>query len=132
MKTYSKLEEKFDYDKEAATELAEAMTELVQVERRAAYLHDVVKRNQKLKKFMWGTEQGVVIALHDIPEDHFRNILTYLERNGREVSPQMKAEARARGIDIAGNNGLAPLRQIAAKSDSFRFDEDDLDLDLDD
>lgn len=132
MKTYSKLEEKFDYDKEAATELAEAMTELVEVERRSAYLQEIVRRNAKLKKFMWGTEAGVVLALHDIPDDHFRNILTYLERNGRDVSPQMKAEARSRGIQIDGGvKGLAPLRAIAAKSTAFQVDEE-LDLDLDD
>jgi len=132
MKTYSKLEEKFEYDHEAATELAEAMTELVEVERRAAYLHEIVKRNQKLKKFMWGTEAGVVIALHDIPDDHLRNILAYLPRHDREISPQMKAEARSRGIQIDSGNGLAPLRAIAAKSESFVIEGDDLDLDLDD
>lgn len=129
MKTYSKLEESFEYDHEQATELAEATTELVEVERRAQYLRDVVKRHGKLKKFLWGTEAGVVIALHDIPDDHLQNILAYLPRHDREVSPQMKAEARKRGIAVEGTNGLAPLRQIAA-STSFSLDEDDLDLEL--
>ena len=129
MKKYDLLEEKFEYDKEAATQLAEATTELVEIERRAAYLREVVKRHAKLKKFLWGTEQGVVIALHDIPEDHFRNILAFLPRNGREVSPEMKAEARSRGIDIDGGSGLAPLRAIASSS-AFVLDEDDIDLDL--
>lgn len=129
MKVYSKLEEKFEYDKEQATELAEATTELVEVERRAQYLRDIIKRHGKLKKFLWGSEDGRVTAIHDLADDHLQNILTYLPRHDREVSPQLKAEARSRGMQVEGNNGLAPLRQIVASTD-FVFDEDDLELDL--
>lgn len=130
MKQYSKLEEKFEYDKEQATELAEAMTELVECERRASYLRDVVKRHGKLKKFMWGSEDGRITALHDLEDSHLANILTYLPRQGREIPPQIKAEARSRGMQVEGGNGLAPVRQIAAQSTSFTLDEDDLDLEL--
>lgn len=129
MKSYNKLEEKFEYDKEMATELAEAMTELVEVERRAAYLREVVKRHGKLKKFMWGSEDGRITAIHDLEDSHLQNILTYLPRHDREIPPQIKAEARSRGLQVEGGNGLAPLRQIAA---STSFVNDDLDLDLDD
>lgn len=130
MKTYNKLEEKFEYDKEMATELAEAMTELVQVERRAEYLRNVVKRHGKLKKFMWGSEDGRITAIHDLEDSHLANILTYLPRHDREVSPQLKAEARSRGMQVDGGDGLAPIRMIAARTDSqFTLDEDDLDLD---
>lgn len=130
MKTYSKLEEKFEYDHEQASELAEALTELVEVERRAQYLRDVVKRHSKLKKFMWGSEDGRITAIHDLADDHLQNILTFLPKHDREVSPQLKAEARSRGFQIEGGNGLAPVRAIAA-STGFSL-EDDLDLDLDD
>lgn len=130
MKTYSKLEEKFEYDHEQATELAEAMTELVETERRAQYLRDVVKRHGKLKKFMWGSEDGRITAMHDLEDSHLQNILTYLPKHDREASAQIKAEARSRGMDIEGSNGLAPLRQIAAASSSFTLDEDDIDLEL--
>lgn len=130
MKTYSKLEEKFEYDHEQASELAEALTELVEVERRAQYLRDVVKRHNKLKKFMWGSEDGRITAIHDLEDSHLANILTYLPKHDREVSPQLKAEARSRGMQIEGGNGLAPVRAIAA-STGFSL-EDDLDLDLDD
>jgi hypothetical protein len=126
MKSYSKLEEKFEYDKELATELAEAMTELVEVQRRALYLQEVVKRHSKLKKFMWGSEDGRITAIHDLEDSHLANILTYLPKHDREVSPQLKAEARSRGMQVDGGNGLAPIRAIAASS-SY-----DLDLDLDD
>lgn len=130
MKTYSKLEEKFEYDHEQATELAEALTELVEVERRAKYLREVVARHNKLKKFMWGSEDGRITAIHDLADDHLKNILTFLPNHDREVSPQLKAEARSRGFQVEGGNGLAPVRAIAATS-GFSF-EDDLDLDLDD
>ena len=130
MKTYDKLEEKFEYDKEMATELAEAMTELVEVERRAEYLRNVVKRHGKLKKFMWGSEDGRITAIHDLEDSHLANILTYLPRHDREIPPQIKAEARSRGMQIEGSNGLAPVKQIAAQSTSFVLDEDDLDLDV--
>lgn len=130
MKTYSKLEEKFEYDKELATELAEAMTELVEVERRAQYLRDVVKRHGKLKKFLWGSEDGRITALHDLADDHLANILTYLPKHDREIPATVKAEARSRGMSIEGSNGLAPVKQIAAQSTSFTLDEDDLDLEL--
>ena len=126
MKSYTKLEEKFEYDKELATELAEAMTELVEVQRRALYLQEVVKRHSKLKKFMWGSEDGRITAIHDLEDSHLANILTYLPKHDREVSPQLKAEARSRGMQVDGGNGLAPIRAIAASS-SY-----DLDLDLDD
>ncbi len=131
MKTYSKLEETFEYDHEQASELAEALTELVEVERRAQYLRDVVKRHNKLKKFMWGSEDGRITAIHDLEDSHLQNILTYLPKHDREASPQIKAEARKRGFSIEGGNGLAPLRAIAATS-GFTIDSDDIDLDLDD
>lgn len=130
MKNYSKLEEKFEYDKDVATELAEAMTELVEVERRAEYLRSVVKRHGKLKKFMWGSEDGRITALHDLEDSHLANILTYLSKHDREASPQLKAEARSRGMQVESNNGLASLKLIAARNDSFVLDEDDLDLEL--
>jgi len=131
MKSYSKLEEKFEYDKEMATELAEAMTELVEVERRAAYLRDVVKRHGKLKKFMWGSEDGRITAIHDLEDSHLANILTYLPRHDREIPATVKAEARSRGMSVDGGDGLAPIKAVAARSTSFTLDED-LDLDLDD
>lgn len=123
MKKYEKLEKKFDYDKEQATELAEAYTELVEVERRAKYLQDLIKQHSKLKKFMWGSQDGKVTALHDLEDDHLKNILQFLPRNGREISAQMKAEARSRGFDIPDDNGLSPMRAIAEHSE-FATDED--------
>lgn len=131
MKTYSKLEEKFEYDHEQASELAEALTELVEVERRAEYLRSIVKRHGKLKKFMWGSEDGRITAIHDLADSHLQNILTYLPNHDREVSPQLKAEARSRGFQIEGGNGLASVRAIAATT-GFALDGDELDLDLDD
>jgi hypothetical protein len=125
MKRYDKLEEKFEYDKEVATELAAAMTELINVARRGEYLKDVIKRHGKLKKFLWSTESGTVIALHDIEDDHLKNILAYLDKHDREASPQLKAEARSRGLILDGDFGLAPVRQIAAISNTKYSDEDE-------
>lgn len=111
-KKYELLEEKFEYDKEAATQLAEATSELVEVQRRAEYLKDVVARHSKLKRFLWGTLEGKVIAFHDLETDHLINILKHLENRGDEPSKELQAEARSRGLEIKGNNGLASLTAI--------------------
>lgn len=124
-KTYDLLEEKFEYDEKAATQLAEAMTELLEAQRRVQYLEDIVRKNKKLQKFVWGTAEGKIIALHDLETSHIVNILDYLPRQGREPSKQMLAEARKRGLAVNGSNGLVSIAAVIENMPDPFINEDE-------
>lgn len=127
LKRYDLLEEKFDYDHDAATQLAEATTELVAIQRRARYLRDIIKRHGKLRRFLWGTAEGRVIAMHDLDDSHLANILTYLPAQGREPSRELLAEVRSRGLAAGNDNGLASLSSVASDTEIIfeTYDEED-------
>ena len=127
LKKYELLEEKFEYDKPAATQLAEAITELLTIERRAVYLRGVTKRHTKLKRFIWGTKEGEAIALHDITDSHLTNILDYLPKQGRTPSKEMLAEARSRGMVVGSQEGLADVMTTITAGTIFAPDEVDED-----
>jgi hypothetical protein len=96
---YKDLKKTYDYNKEKATRLAEAMTEAVEVEARLRYLKKLANDNIDLNPFLWKTVDGKVIALHDLEDDHLRNIVGHLVRHGRPINDQLRAEAESRGID---------------------------------
>lgn len=99
-KDYKELNKTFEYDKEKATILAEAMTEKIALEKRAKYLEQLLHDNRKLSKFLWTTLDGVVKALHDLDDNHLKNILNHIVNHGGTISPQIKAEATSRGFEI--------------------------------
>lgn len=102
-KDYSELNRQYEYDEAKATLLAEAMTEAVALERRKQYLLSLMNQNKNLKRFLWQSEDGKITALHDLDPDHIVNIMNYLIENDREISNEMKAEARKRGIAVPGD-----------------------------
>lgn len=97
---YEGLHKTYDYDKEKATLLAEAMTERNLLKKRIAELDALADDNTDLHQFMWTTREGTVLALHDIKDDHLQNILTHIVAHGGSISPTIKAEAVSRGLDI--------------------------------
>lgn len=103
-KDYKELQKSFDYDKKKATVLAEALTELDEVAKRKKFLEELVQQHMDLAPFMWRTMEGKVIALHDIDDDHLKNILSYIVNKGRSVKEEIKAEARSRGIEVPDKN----------------------------
>lgn len=107
MKDYKKLDKSENYDNETVEELAEAMTELRQLEKRAEYLQELVNENSELHQFIWGTAEGALLPYHKIEDDHFKNILLHLTRHGRTVSKAMRNEARRRKIEIPDSAPLA-------------------------
>lgn len=100
MKEYKKLNKYEEYDKDAAEELAEALTEMHTLGKRLNYLRELVNENPELHTFVWTTAAGESIAIHKIEDDHFKNILQHLVNNNRSISKSLKAEARRRGIEI--------------------------------
>ena len=96
---YSDLHKTYDYDKKKATRLAEAMTEVKTLTDRLAYLQNILKDNSELEAFLWRTYDGEVIALHDIEDDHLKNIIGHITKHGKTVKPEIIAEARSRGIN---------------------------------
>lgn len=99
-KDYSGLEQTFEYDETKAELLAEAMTELMEIEARKQYLVSLLDTNKGLKRFLWQSQDGKVIAFHKIDDDYLVNILNYLYDNGRDISKPLIAEARKRKIAI--------------------------------
>ena len=99
-KTYNKLDKYQTYDKEAAEELATALNELVELKARTAFLEDLIAESSDLSPFVWTTLEGKTIALHDIDDDHLKNILAHLARNGRTIGKAIQAEATRRGFTI--------------------------------
>lgn len=126
-KKYEGLEKTFEYDKPKATLLAEATSELVEVLKRKAELERLIKLNGSLKKFLWGTADGKVVAFHDIEDDHLKNILTYLPAHGRDIPEALKSEARTRGFEIPDTN--AQFKLVAGRKfadvEVFEVDEDE-------
>lgn len=102
-KKYASLAPKNEYDHEKAETLAEAMTELVTINKRKAYLESLLVENKDLKPFLWASLDGKVQAIHAIDEAHFRNIIHFLVLKGRSISKEIRAEAAVRGVDIPEN-----------------------------
>lgn len=103
-KKYDGLNKTYDYNKEKATLLAEAMTERNALQKRIKYLEELAKDNQDLTAFLWTTLAGECKALHDIDDDHLKNILAHIVNHGGTISPQIKAEATSRGFEIPESN----------------------------
>lgn len=96
---FSKLHRTFEYDKEKVELMAEAANEAAKLTKRLEYLQSVAKENEDLTPFLWRTAEGEVLALHKIEDDHLKNIITHITRNGGKVKPEIIAEARSRGIN---------------------------------
>lgn len=120
-KKYDSLMPKNEYDHEKAETLAEAMTELVAINKRQKYLETLLVENQDLKPFLWTSLDGRVQAIHAIDDNHFRNIIQFLVLKGRSISKEVRAEAAVRGIEIPENYS----------SDEERFLDDDDNNDID-
>lgn len=112
---YKLLNKYEEYDKDAVEELAEAMNEVAELEARTASLKDLIHDNENLFPFVWKTAEGKTIALHNIDDDHLKNIMTYCLSNGREISKSIKAEARRRGFEIPTFQDFAARRLLAAR-----------------
>lgn len=102
-KKYESLQPKNEYDHDKAETLAEAMTELVTINKRKKYLEGLLKENKELKPFLWKSLDGRVQALHAIDTAHFENIIKHLGLRGATISKEIRAEAAVRGIDIPEN-----------------------------
>ena len=99
-KKYDSLEPKNEYDKEKVEELAEAMTELLTINKRRSYLERLLEENEELQPFLWTSMDGRVQALHNISDAHFNNIINYCVSRNRTIRPSIRAEAVSRGIEI--------------------------------
>lgn len=97
---YSKLTGGVEYDHEAAEQLAEALNEIFELEQRAEQLKQIVQENKKLHQFIWRTEGGQAIAIHDLENDHLENIMMYLLRNNRSIPRAIRSESMRRKLVI--------------------------------
>jgi hypothetical protein len=97
---YAKLLGKVDYDHEAAEQLADALNEIADLERRAGQLRQIVEENEELHQFVWRTAGGESVALHKIDDDHMNNIMLHLLRTGRPIPRAIRGEAISRDLVI--------------------------------
>jgi hypothetical protein len=112
MKDYKKLDKSENYDHETVEELAEAMTELKQLNKRMEFLQELINENKELHQFIWGTAEGELLPHHKIEDDHLKNILLHQVRFGRPISKALRNEARRRSIEIPDNTPLALTGEV--------------------
>jgi hypothetical protein len=103
-KDYSALEKTYEYDREKASVLAEAVNEAAELGKRVKELGRLFTLNKSLHKFLWTDAAGKVTAFNDLEDDHLTNILSYQAANGIETPDELQAEARSRGISIPTAN----------------------------
>lgn len=118
-KEYTGLEKTFEYSKEKATLLAEAMTEAVELNKRLKYLETLCSENENLKPFLWRTLDGRVIALHDLEDNHLKNIMTHVLKRGDDISAEVQAKARSRSFMIPETPALL------GEGNAFDINDDD-------
>jgi hypothetical protein len=99
-KKYESLLPKNEYDHDKAEVLAEAMTELVTINKRKKHLESLLEANKDLKPYLWVDMTGRVQAFHSVDDGHLKNILSFLAVKGRPISKEVRAEAASRGIDV--------------------------------
>lgn len=102
-KKYESLIPKNEYDHEKAETLAEAMTELVAINKRKKFLESLRAENKELEPFLWHSMDGRVQALHKVDAGHFQSIINFLMLKGRSISKEVRAEAASRGVDVPEN-----------------------------
>lgn len=127
LKDYSGLIKKNEYDHEKAELLAEAVTELKAIEKRKAFLEELIEDNRDLLLFLWTTLTGECKPLHKITDDHLKNILGHILNRGGRISPQIKAEALSRNIAIPDETAFQAQRLLEAREGEIIHD-----LDMDD
>lgn len=82
MKTYEKLTKLPDIDLEKAREYAEMMEEKKVLEKRLEYLEELEEEHDEFREHLWETAGGKVLVIHDIPDDHLRNIVKHCASRG--------------------------------------------------
>lgn len=97
---YKKLNKAANYDHEAATELADALNEMFELQSRLDYLKELVTENPDLHNFVWRTAQNKAIALHDIEDSHLANIMQHLLDTGRSIKKEIRSEAVSRNLSV--------------------------------
>lgn len=81
MQEYKKLDKSMNEDIEKVREFAQAINELSLIQKRVAYLKDIISENKDLKNSIWTTAQGVALVIAEIPDDHLRNIAMHISKN---------------------------------------------------
>lgn len=126
LKEYKKLNKYEDYDHAAAAELAEALNEIVTLEARLTFLKELVGENQELHSFVWRTAENKVIALQDIEEDHFKNILQHIVNRGDKIPKAIRAEADRRKVELPVSVRIRLLNGQVMDAEPFGDDIDSL------
>lgn len=99
-KDYKSLNKTNEYNHEKAELLAEAVTEKLMLEKRVKYLDTLIDENKDLTPFLWTTLKGECKPLHKVDDNHLANILRHVAERGGMISPQLRAEAISRNIEL--------------------------------
>ena len=124
LKDYSGLIKKNEYDKEKAQLLAEAITEKLTLEKRVAYLDELINENSDLTKFLWTTLDGTCKPLDKIDDSHLKNIMGHILNRGGRISPEIKAEALSRNITVPDEVTFMAKRLLEAHEDEIINNKD--------
>lgn len=99
-KDYKVLRKTNEYDHVKAEALAEAVTERIELQKRVDVLNRLIEENTDLSAFLWTTREGICKPLHEIKDDHLKNIITHLMERGAPLSASIRAEAESRDIEL--------------------------------
>ena len=114
-KQYKELFPTNEYDHAKAEIYGEAATELLSLKKREKYLEDLLKQNKPLAKFMWTTLDGRTAPLHALDQSHLKNILKHIVAHGGAISPQIRAEAMERGLEIPEDNNSDLIQLMSGR-----------------
>jgi hypothetical protein len=110
----------------AAEQLAEALNEITDLERRAGQLKQIVEENEELHQFVWRTSSGESVALHKLDDDHMNNIMLHLLRTGRPIPRAIRGEAISRDLVIPATVPIDWDETETMKRLSARLDRSDI------
>ena len=99
MKEYKKLDSIESEDIEKVREFAELMNELISLNTRRDYLQELISENEDLRGLVWTTREGLAKAITDLEDDHLKNIVPHLARQGA-TNTRIRKEYQKRFGDL--------------------------------
>ncbi len=111
-KDYKGLTKPNEYDQTKAELLGEAVTEKLMLEKRVAYLNDLIEENKELTPYLWTTLDGTCKPLHKLETSHLKNIMGHILNRGGKISKEIKAEAISRNISIPDETAFLAKRML--------------------
>lgn len=124
-KDYKGLTKPNEYDQEKAELLGEAVTEKIMLEKRVAYLNELIEENKELTPYLWTTLDGKCQPLHKLTTSHLKNIMGHILNRGGKISKEIKAEVVSRSLTIPDETAYLAKRLLEMQEGEIIDELDD-------